>query len=160
MLALLYVTTAQADADSKSKAKDKTIDLVTQAVLGAWVVPDGSALIEIYPVTSDQNSKQIAVRIIALRDGNFTEQDVHYPDKAMLGTPRLDIHNPKKSKRSRAVQGLDIAWGLEFNSASHRWQGGDIYDPGSGNTYSCELGFKSEGASLFRPTLWGGRIDG
>ena len=98
------------------------------SILGHWVMPDGSALIEVYKVDASYS-----VRIIALREQHFTVVDAGAP----LGEERLDIHNPDKQKRERSLLGLNIAWGLTHEDGG--WEGGDIYDPGSGTTYSCEL---------------------
>ncbi len=97
-------------------------------ILGRWVMPDGSALIEVYKANTGY-----AVRILALRDEYFTIAHGDVP----VGETRQDVHNPNKSLRKRLLTGLDIAWGFEY--ADGIWQGGDIYDPGSGSTYSCEL---------------------
>ncbi len=97
-------------------------------ILGLWVMPDGSALIEVYKANTGY-----AVRILALRDEYFTIAHGDVP----LGEKRQDVHNPDKSLRKRLLTGLDIAWGLEY--ADGIWLEGDIYDPGSGSTYSCEL---------------------
>ncbi len=98
------------------------------SILGHWVMPDGSALIEVYKV-----DVSYSVRIIGLREQLFTVADVGAP----VGQSRLDIHNPDANKRERSLIDLDIAWGLIHENGV--WLGGDIYDPGSGNTYSCEL---------------------
>jgi len=98
------------------------------SILGHWVMPDGSALIEVYKVDASYS-----VRIKALREQTFTVAD----EGAPLGKSRLDIHNPDEDKRERSLLGLDLAWGLTYDDGV--WAGGDIYDPGSGNTYSCEL---------------------
>jgi len=100
----------------------------SDSILGHWVMPDGSALIEVYKVDASYS-----VRIKALREQTFTVAD----EGAPLGKSRLDIHNPDEDKRERSLLGLDLAWGLTYDDGV--WAGGDIYDPGSGNTYSCEL---------------------
>ncbi len=123
---LLLMISVQAMAIAVA-AKTKTIE-------GLWVMPDGSALIEVYKL-----KQTMAVRIVALRDTTFTVADESSP----LGQVRRDIHNPDARLQNRSLINLNIAWGLTHQAG--RWAGGEIYDPGSGNTYSCELELASDG---------------
>ena len=108
-----------------------------EIIRGYWVMPDGSALLEIYAA---QNSYEI--RIMALREQHFTVADGD--DKRIpVGTPRRDIHNPDASLRSRPLIGLTIATDLRYRDGA--WQDGKIYDPGSGRTYNCRLQLVPEG---------------
>jgi uncharacterized protein (DUF2147 family) len=50
-----------------------------------------------------------------------------------------DRHNPVATLRARPVIGIEILRGLERSAGEPRWGGGEIYDPGSGNTYRCSL---------------------
>ena len=98
-------------------------------IAGYWVMPDGSALIEIYLV-----SEGIEARIAAIREHQYTAAD----DKQMVrGNPRLDIHNPDPDLRQRPLPGMVIASNLRHENG--RWRGGRIYDPDSGKSYRCEL---------------------
>ena len=56
------------------------------------------------------------------------------------GVARLDKNNPDKNKRSQAIIGLVILNNFHFEE--EEWSGGKIYDPESGNTYSCTLSLK------------------
>lgn len=123
-------------------------------------MPDGSALIEVYP-----SQESYSVRVVSLREGRFTAAD-NLAGRADVGDFRLDIHNPKPALRDRSVVGLTIASGLTFNNES--WTGGKIYDPGSGRTYRCTLelaegGFLRVrgyiGISLLGRTLYWQRAD-
>lgn len=98
------------------------------AILGYWVMQDGSALIEVYA-----QADGYAVRITALKEERFTVADVN----GKVGEPRRDIHNPDPGLRQRPLVGLIIASGLNYREG--RWQGGRIYDPGTGNSYRCQL---------------------
>lgn len=53
------------------------------------------------------------------------------------GQPKLDKNNPDEKLRSQPLQGLTIIHNLEYND-DNEWEDGDIYDPRSGKTYSCE----------------------
>lgn len=50
-----------------------------------------------------------------------------------------DEHNPSARLRERAVEGLRILSDLQLGDDRRTWKGGNIYDPGSGRTYSCTL---------------------
>lgn len=53
------------------------------------------------------------------------------------GKPRVDENNPDKNKRSQPVMGLVILKNFKFDE--DEWEGGKIYDPESGKTYSCTI---------------------
>lgn len=54
------------------------------------------------------------------------------------GCELRDRYNPEPAMRERPVVGLRILSGFPREaSAPGVWTGGNIYDPGSGNTYSC-----------------------
>lgn len=57
------------------------------------------------------------------------------------GKEKTDIHNPDPSKRERKIIGLVFMSGFTRKSDT-RWENGTIYDPKSGNTYSCVMELK------------------
>ena len=61
-----------------------------------------------------------------------------YPEEN--GLPRIDANNPDKSKRSQHILGLVILQDFRFDD--EKWEGGKIYDPESGKTYSCIISLK------------------
>jgi uncharacterized protein (DUF2147 family) len=66
---------------------------------------------------------------------------VNYPaddKKGMGGKPRIDRENPDPKLRDRPVAGLEIMHGLK-PAGPGKWDGGKIYDPETGNTYSCKM---------------------
>jgi uncharacterized protein (DUF2147 family) len=79
------------------------------------------------------------------------------------GKPKQDVNNPDKAKRNNPVAGLVILSGFRFNG-DDEWNGGDIYDPESGKTYSSHIYLKDSntlkvrgyvGISLFgRTETW------
>ena len=56
------------------------------------------------------------------------------------GKPLADKNNPDAGKQGRPVLGLLILTGFKFDT--DEWNGGDIYDPEKGKTYSCTLSLK------------------
>jgi len=102
-----------------------------ESIDGYWVMPDGSALLEVYRL-----EESYSVQIVSLREQRFTAADNLTKDVA-IGDLRRDIHNPDARLRQRSLLGLVIASGLKFEKG--RWSGGSIYDPGSGRHYRCHL---------------------
>lgn len=58
------------------------------------------------------------------------------------GKPKVDSHNPDKSKQTQPILGLLIL--KDFNFDTDEWNDGTIYDPESGKTYSCHLTLKDK----------------
>ena len=79
------------------------------------------------------------------------------------GKPKQDVNNPDKAKRNNPVIGLVMLSGFRFDD-DDEWNGGDIYDPESGKTYSSYIYLKDSntlkvrgyvGVSLFgRTETW------
>jgi uncharacterized protein (DUF2147 family) len=77
--------------------------------------------------------------------------------------PKLDVNNPDKTKRNNPVLGLVILSGFKFDD-DDEWNGGNIYDPEIGKTYSSYIYLKDSntlkvrgyvGVSLFgRTETW------
>lgn len=95
------------------------------AIVGLWYNTEKTAQIEIMKMGSEFIGK-----IIWLNNSN--------PE----GKPATDKQNSDPKLRNRPLMGLVILDGLKYVSGI--WKGGDIYDPNSGKTYSCELKLKSE----------------
>ena len=80
-----------------------------------------------------------------------------------MANPNLDNNNPDKTKINNPVIGLLILTGFKFNG-DDKWEGGKIYDPESGKTYSSNLTLQDKntlkvrgyvGISLFgRTEVW------
>jgi uncharacterized protein (DUF2147 family) len=54
------------------------------------------------------------------------------------GCDLRDRHNPDPTLRDRRVEGLEILRGLAPRPDG-TWGNGRIYDPATGNTYTCQL---------------------
>jgi uncharacterized protein (DUF2147 family) len=74
-----------------------------------------------------ENQGKLSGKIIAMREPQT-------PD----GKDKTDVHNPDAAKRQRPIIGLVFLSGFTQKSQT-RWENGTIYDPKSGNTYSCSM---------------------
>jgi uncharacterized protein (DUF2147 family) len=89
--------------------------------VGTWMNEEKEARFEIYKCGSQLCGKIVWLRE-PLRDGK----------------PKLDRSNPDKNLQNRPILGLVFMQG--FSPASdEKWDGGTIYDPKSGKTYSCYM---------------------
>lgn len=68
---------------------------------------------------------------------------------AINGKQRVDLLNPDKTKRAENIVGLQILNDFKFNG-SNTWEGGTIYDPKSGKTYSCTIKFNANNSIKVR----------
>jgi uncharacterized protein (DUF2147 family) len=53
--------------------------------------------------------------------------------------PKTDLNNPNKNVNQKPIIGLVVLYGFTFNTTSQIWEGGKIYDPNNGKTYSCKM---------------------
>ncbi len=91
-------------------------------IIGTWLNGEGSSRIQIWKAANGTYSG----KIVWLQTPN-NEQ----------GQPKVDHKNPNRTLRSRALMNLVILTGLSFDK-DNKYEGGRIYDPKSGNTYSCK----------------------
>ena len=91
------------------------------AILGTWLTGSGKGKVQIYKKGVEFNGK-----IVWLKEPN-------YPD----GKPKVDKHNPDKTKQSNPILGLNMLNSFVFNDG--KWVDGTIYDPENGKTYSCKI---------------------
>jgi uncharacterized protein (DUF2147 family) len=91
---------------------------------GYWQEPSG-AVIQIAPCTEG-----LCLMIVALSPGHH---------------PHLDVHNPDVKLRGRALCGLRIGRDFTQTDSQHA-DGGHLYDPKSGRTYSGSM--TAEGNTL------------
>lgn len=90
-------------------------------ILGKWLNASGEAHIQIYAQAGKYFGK-----ISWLKTPNN-------PD----GKARLDTNNPNKSLNQNPILRLVILKDFIFND--NIWEGGTIYDPKTGKTYSCKI---------------------
>lgn len=94
-------------------------------ILGTWFNSEKSAQIEILK----SGSKYM---------GKISWIDLQGSDPRTI----LDSKNSDPSLQQRPLLGLTILEDLSFKNGV--WQGGKVYDPESGRTYSCELKLKNK----------------
>lgn len=115
IIALMWMCTS-IDARAQVKPDD---------IVGTWLNEDKDARIQI----ENRNGTYFG-KIVWLKN----------PIDDETGKPKLDKKNPDVKLRSRPIMGLDILTGFKFDG-SDEWESGTIYDPKSGNTYSCYMTF-------------------
>ncbi len=89
-------------------------------ITGLWKNED--ATFEIFNDTG-----KLAAKIVGLREPKT-------PD----GKEKTDVHNPDATKHSRPLMGLVFMSGF-VPAGTGKWDHGTIYDPKTGNTYSCNM---------------------
>ena len=62
--------------------------------------------------------------------------------------PLRDLNNPNEALRNRVLLGTIILKDLKWTGK--RWEGGEIYDSKSGNTYSCFAKMQDDGTLFFK----------
>lgn len=105
----------------------KTVN-AEEAVEGYWVPPGGDAIIAVEPASG---AGELRLRILSTLD-------------PML----LDTQNPNSTKSDRTVQGIELGSG--FRRGEEWWGGGQLYDPGSGNSYRARFKLLDENTLRLR----------
>jgi uncharacterized protein (DUF2147 family) len=90
------------------------------AIVGRWYTENDRSIIEIWKAGSTFSGKVVWARDSADEKGQM----------------KLDKNNPNAALRSRVVVGSQIMSEMKFIDGE--WQDGKIYDPESGNIYSCK----------------------
>lgn len=115
-------------------------------ILGVWLSENKDGKIEVYKSGSKYFGKLIWGKKMYEADGT---------------TSRKDVENKNEKLRSRNLK--DLVMLTNFTYDDNAWDGGEIYDPYSGKTYSCTLKLKEGklnirgyvGVSLFgRTSVW------
>ncbi len=101
--------------------------------LGVWVSNLSKGRVEIKKDSSGE--KKYYGTIIWLKVPKYED-----------GTEKKDLKNPDKTKRSQPLIGLLVLKDLRF--VNDHWEGGTIYDPESGKTYSCRATLKENTLEL------------
>lgn len=97
-------------------------------IIGNWLNEEKDAKIEIYKTGSKYFGKLIWGQNLMMADGSL----------------RKDDKNPDITLKTRTLLNTVIVKDLQYKGKE--WTGGTIYDPKSGNTYSCTI--KLEGNTL------------
>ena len=59
-----------------------------------------------------------------------------YCGKVVGGTTARDVHNPKKSLRSRKMVGVRMIWGMKKSGSGYK---GSLYNPNDGKIYTGKI---------------------
>ncbi len=97
-------------------------------VLGVWLNEDKDAHIQIY-----KEGDKYFGKIIWLKE----------PIDPDTGKPKVDDKNDDPKLQNRPIMGLLLLKDFVFDG-DDEWEDGEIYDPKSGNTYSCYMEFEDE----------------
>ena len=91
-------------------------------VLGVWKNGEGTGMVQVYKKGDKYYGRVVWLKVPANPDG----------------TPRTDVNNPDEKLRTRPLKGLENL--REFvHAGGNTWEGGRVYDPKTGNDYSCEM---------------------
>ncbi|OFY57178.1 MAG: hypothetical protein A2Y87_03335 [Bacteroidetes bacterium RBG_13_46_8] len=102
------------------------------------------------------------VRIFKATDGKFYGKVDWLEDDR----ERLDTNNPDANLSKQKVLGSLILKGFKYNESKKQWEGGTIYDPENGKTYTAFMWFEEDLSTLHikgyvmgmkfigRQTLW------
>lgn len=146
VLLLPSVALAQAPAATTMSAPQVKAN-PAMAVAGVWTTPNDKSRVRI----SRTPEGTYQGRIIWLKQPTYP---ANYKNKALVGKPKIDLHNPRKSLRSRPVLGMDVLSGFRYSSSNHDWRKGKCYEPESGKTYTCRMWFKSRDTLMVRGYVW------
>ncbi|MCF8369011.1 MAG: DUF2147 domain-containing protein [Bacteroidales bacterium] len=97
-------------------------------ILGIWFNEEKDAKIKIY-----EEKGMYYGKVIWLEE----------PNEPDTGLPKLDDENPDEEMQKRPIMGLLLVKDFVFDG-DDVWDDGEIYDPKSGNTYSCYIKFDSK----------------
>ena len=115
-------------------------------ILGVWLSEDKTGKIDIYKAKGKYFGKLIWGKTMYEPNGI---------------TSRKDVKNKDEKLRGRNLKDLIMLYDFTYHDSV--WDGGEIYDPYSGKTYSCTLKLKDGklnirgyiGVSLFgRTSVW------
>lgn len=100
-------------------------------VEGLWFNEEKTAKIKIYQAKNEKFYGKIDWLETPVKDGK----------------ERTDENNPDKSKRNDPLMGLVVLKGFEPDG-DKEYDGGTIYDPKNGKTYSCIITYKGDKLSV------------
>jgi uncharacterized protein (DUF2147 family) len=97
------------------------------SIIGKWYVDDKTAIFDFY-----QTGESVSAKLIPLAKPNI-----------------VDTLNPVDSLKNRRLSGATLICGLVFEVKQNRWEGGKVYNPENGKTYSCDCKLDKSGNCLF-----------
>lgn len=87
--------------------------------------------------------KTAKIQIYKATDGKFYGKIVWLKIPEDDGKPKVDKNNPDKSRKTDPLLGLLILKGFK-KDGEKGYEGGTIYDPKNGKTYSCKITSKGD----------------
>lgn len=109
------------------------------AVLGQWYTANDDSIVEVYKNAEGKYMGKII----------WLKEPLYGPNEgADSGKPKRDRKNKDKSLQHRPVIGMMVFMNFVYDAPDKEWNGGKIYDPESGNTYSCEAKMAEGGKVL------------
>jgi len=99
-------------------------------IVGFWLSEDEDAQIKIFKATNGKYYGKIVWLDEPLEDDGVT--------------PKVDDENPDVSLQDRPIMGLQLLNAFQYDSKDKEWEGGTIYDPDNGKTYSCYMWFDED----------------
>lgn len=99
-------------------------------LIGVWAPSNGRALVKVQNIAGKYYG-----RIVKLKE----------PIDPETGKPKLDKNNPDESLRSTPLLGFRMLKDFVY-SGKNEWTEGTIYDPQTGNLYSCTIKMKKDGS--------------
>jgi uncharacterized protein (DUF2147 family) len=124
MIFIFFQAVADVIPQTVRNASASPLDTPGQSTpVGFWVTEDGNWVVQISPCNGE-----FCGQLVVLSKS-------HRPDAV-----RLDARNPDPAKRHRPLCGLRLLGGFTPSDDSPgKWQGGWVYDPENGETYSSHM---------------------
>ncbi|MDN5863877.1 MAG: DUF2147 domain-containing protein [Gammaproteobacteria bacterium] len=139
---------APATPDASTPATPVATPRPADAVNGLWVTPDGKSHVKIFLADDGTWSG----KIVWLKEPNYPAD---YENQALAGKPKVDIHNPDESLRSRPLLGMVVLTDFKYFPKDKDWHDGKCYDPEEGKTYDCKMWLEDHGKTLkVRGYVW------
>jgi len=98
-----------------------------------------------YYLTYDDETgaEKSQVQIFKSTNGKYYGKIVWLKEPLKDGKPKVDDKNPDVKLQKRAIIGLEMLKGFNYNESDNEWVDGSIYNPSSGKTYNCYINFES-----------------
>ncbi|HJV19420.1 MAG TPA: DUF2147 domain-containing protein [Sediminibacterium sp.] len=93
------------------------------AIIGLWKPAAGNGVIQIY-----KQGSQYYGKLVWLKE----------PNDPATGKPKTDTKNSDNKLKSRPLLGMVNLRHLKY-AKENNWNDGKVYDPKSGNDYSCKI---------------------
>lgn len=118
----------------------------TDKVTGIWLTEKKSSQVKVFKATDGKYYGRV----------EWIEEDAD----------KLDVNNPDPKLSKQKVLGSLILKGFQYNESKKQWEGGTIYDPDNGKTYTAYMWFEGDFVTLHikgyvmgmkfvgRQTLW------